>query len=642
MVSGVNTTPIQLTYAALIDEDNPYQANLDATGPGGATVQNLASLDQIILSNTNTTSIALSGGSTATPNEDDTISFEITGVVPDASNYKYWFVGSGITSSDFGAITPNGFGSVSSKKDVAIVSGAATITVPIAADQNREGNETFNLILGGTGTNNPPIAQSPTITIQDTSLPIVSVKNYTSLSSGVEALTVTEDNNLYIGVTSIGNQDPAIPFTVTLSGAGSGVYSGVTEQTIANPVMGGTSYVTFIADGDDGVSDGPRAIDVTVTETQGSTTIATTSLTLNDEPASYALNLTSSSTPNEGDTLTFDIVTTNVLNTTELFVRPIDFIGKSVDLQSPSDIIVVNGDTSGLVQGMQALQTIGGNTIDGSISSVASNSISMNQNQSDVAIAADALFSNSGNWLYFFNSPNYVASNSVVMNTGTKSINVITSENAQEFTDKTFTFGLYESQISNTPLATESVTLTNITPGSAIDYVVNQNLAFGVGQSSEGITVSSLQIASISEGETSSVTASITFKSNGLIEAATQQNSFGGINDYPLLTRTIGYWNSGASGGAVPDIGDDFTITATDKNTLTPLDEITGNFDTSVSLENDQTWEISYTYGGPGERASTTQFTITITDNNSGQSVSEDVQISTVINNENVEPGGGQ
>ena len=59
------------------------------------------------------------------------------------------------------------------------------------------------------------------------------------------------------------------------------------------------------------------------------------------------------------------------------------------------------------------------------------------------------------NWLYFFNSPNYVASNSTVMTTATKSINVITSENDQEFTDKTFTFGLYESQTSNTPLATE-------------------------------------------------------------------------------------------------------------------------------------------------------------------------------------------
>ena len=640
MVSGVNTTPIQLTYAALIDEDNPYQANLDATGPGGATVQNLASLDQVILSNANTTSIALSAGSSATPNEFSTISFEITGVVPDASNYKYWFAGSGITSSDFGAIAPNGFGSVSSKKDVAIVSGAAIITVPLAADQNREGNETFNLILGGTGTNNPPIGQSPTITIQDTSLPTVSVKNYTSILSNQEALTVTEDNNLYIGVSSVGNQNPNISYTVTLSGAGSGIYSGVTSITISNPTMGGTDYVTFVTDGDNAITQGPRTINVTVTENQGSTTIASTTLTLNDQDSSYALNLTSSATPNEGDTLTFDIVTTNVSITTELFVRPTDFVGKTVELQSGSNIIAVTGGTSGLSVGMQALQVFGGITISGSITSVGSTSITMSQTQSVTTPPSDTLFGTTSDWLYFFNSPNYVSSYSTTMNTGTKTINTITSENESDTANKTYTFGLYESVASNTALATETVTLTNVTSGPSIDFVFNENLDKGVSNYPAQVNIISTILGFSGPGNPpSEIEVAIKVKDDGILEVRTV-NDGGLFNNWPLASYTVGYWNGAASGGPVPNVGNGYSITATQTPAQSALSEnigfFIGNFGTTVSLASNQEWKIDFNYSGSGERIGTAFFDLTVTENSSGLSVTKTIFLTALINNEGI------
>lgn len=273
-------------------------------------------------------------GSPTSQQEGEDITFTVlaNGFAP--GTWKYWFVGD-ITANDIS--TP--YGDINNKQDFTVDGlGDGEIVVSIVPDQNREGNETFSLVIGSAAIGNPPVAQSNTVTIIDSSTPTTTVSNYTSLISGVEALTVTEDDNLYIGVTSTGNQLVNIPFTVTISGAGAAKYTSSSEQ-ITNPVMGGgTSYVTFTAMGDDGTPDGPRDIDITVTENQSSTEIATKTITLNDAAVGYQLNYLGfdgggvGGTVDEGSEINFEIVANNVTLPQDVQVRLEDFITQPTGL----------------------------------------------------------------------------------------------------------------------------------------------------------------------------------------------------------------------------------------------------------------------------------------------------------------------
>ena len=267
-------------------------------------------------------------GSPTSQQEGEDITFTVlaNGFTP--GTWKYWFVGD-ITANDIS--TP--YGDINNKQDFTVDgSGNGEIVVSIVPDQNREGNETFSLVIGSAAIGNPPVAQSNTVTIIDSSTPTTTVSNYTALTGSIEALTVTEDDNLYIGVTSTGNQLVDIPFTVTISGAGAAKYTSSSEQ-ITNPAMGGgTSYVTFTAMGDDGTPDGPRDIDITVTENQGSTEIATKTITLNDAAVGYQLNYLGfdgggvGGTVPEGSISNFEIVANNVTLPQDVQVRLEDFV----------------------------------------------------------------------------------------------------------------------------------------------------------------------------------------------------------------------------------------------------------------------------------------------------------------------------
>ena len=424
-------------------------------------------------------------GSPTSQQEGEDITFTVlaNGFTP--GTWKYWFVGD-IAANDIS--TP--YGDINNKQDFTVDgSGDGEIVVSIVPDQNREGNETFSLVIGSAAIGNPPVAQSNTVTIIDSSTPTTTVSNYTALTGSIEALTVTEDDNLYIGVTSTGNQLVDIPFTVTISGAGAAKYTSSSEQ-ITNPAMGGgTSYVTFTAMGDDGTPDGPRDIDITVTENQGSTVIATKTITLNDAAVGYQLNYlgfdgggTGGTVP-EGSISNFEIVANNVTLPQDVQVRLEDFITQPTGLLNNGlsqiqFLRVFVGVDANFNIGDEAWISVGGiPTFIGIVTAINGYAypapaipftiVDLDRNVTQTTGAYTIYFIDPDEGARSFNIP-WI---NVNVDVSPKPVN-ITSEPQTAFTgDKTYNFELYETEdevFEGTPTGEKSVILPSIDPTTVI------------------------------------------------------------------------------------------------------------------------------------------------------------------------------
>jgi len=332
---GTSTT---LTYATL-PADRFYEALISET-INGAPVADIYM--EALLTTTSVTPSATN------INEGDTITFTISNA-PDG-DCKYWFTGD-VSANDFTSITTNsgntgGFADINSPANVTVAGGAATITAVLNNDIVREGVETFTLVVGSPAVTptfqTSAIAETTTITVNDTSAATYSVANYTDDVSEVVATSVNEGDNLYIGVT-ISNQQPVENLFIELTGPGAAYYTNSTE--VDTSVPGGTSYAVIGALTDNSVLDGPRDVNIGVYVNgysgSGGTLVASTTVTLNDNSVTTSLTAVNP-TPDpieNGSTITFDVDVTNMVLPNTVEIRLADFETVQCDLTVGNSII---------------------------------------------------------------------------------------------------------------------------------------------------------------------------------------------------------------------------------------------------------------------------------------------------------------
>jgi hypothetical protein len=358
-ISG-GTGTFQLTYASNGDQDDEtYQTNVYLDGPTNIG-SSVASDTVTIVGTGNITTFAIS---TLTPNENTGGSgFNWNAVVstnqPDGT-YKYWITGD-VVAADF----LSGYATISSKADVVISGGTGTINLTIADEYDREGTENFQVTVGGLAIGNPAIAISPQIEIQDTTVQSYFIYNYRddSPTGSNTTSTVTEDENLYIGVTGFNVFGISEQLYVELSGTAASLFD-TTQIIVTGPsTTGQRVYATFVADGDNSTIEANRTLNVRVTAGNYFSTGLHT-IVLNNEqitvtdPAPTASFTAVDDTPLEGDLVTFNVTTTNTADNTFLYYAPSTAVLFTGSQTSGNTVITApSGTAAGLVSaGMRAV-----------------------------------------------------------------------------------------------------------------------------------------------------------------------------------------------------------------------------------------------------------------------------------------------
>lgn len=491
-----NTGSTTLQYAAAIADDQSYQAKYFDALTGGTE---LGSTDLTIVGSNNQAAITASD---TTPDEGTTLTLDVvgtdgSGVATADGTYKFWFnpnPSNGPIADDFtnvrvnGAFVTNSIAFTSlNKYDVVVTNGTAQIEIDIVADQTREENEQFTVALGSPAVNNPAVADTGIITIQDTSVATYSVANYTSVAGTTVASTVSEADDLFIGVTAVGGGSETALY-VELSGAGASEYSSQ-QKTIANPAIPGLSFVSFTAPGDDGIVDGARAVTITVRlDSHVGPTVATTTISLDDTNTDPTATLTAfasganrtagtptTTTFDEGDTIFFTVDTTNISDTNEVRYMPDDVIYSQAtwsnvtsvlsfpyDVESEGDIqvgMVARGSTGGYIDGL-TVQSISGAFV----------TMSGTPSNPTVPTSQYAYFAQPEVWNQYANSGDD-AYGTATISGGTADFDVVTTELTSSLVDETYTWNVFDHQDVLTwpavPITTAGLTttLTNVTTG---------------------------------------------------------------------------------------------------------------------------------------------------------------------------------
>ena len=162
-----------------------------------------------------------------------------TSNLPAGTALGYFLSGTGITSSDIATGQLSGTAVVDA-------SGKATIFIPIAADQTKEGQETVTLAIQGV---------SASTVINDTSIPPVPGYFLTPASSavneGTAAIFYVTTNNVPTGT--------SVPYTLSGVGISSGDFSG--GQLSGSVVIDGSGRATIsIPIASDGATEGPETL----------------------------------------------------------------------------------------------------------------------------------------------------------------------------------------------------------------------------------------------------------------------------------------------------------------------------------------------------------------------------------------------
>lgn len=443
--------------------------------------------------------------STITPsitnaNEGDTITFTIANA-PDG-DCKYWFTGN-VDANDFTSITTNlgntgGFAVSTLPNNVTVVGGAATITAVLNNDSIREGVETFTLVLGSPA--NPStaaIAETPTITINDTSAATYSVANYTDTMSEIVAASITESNDLYIGV-DISNLQPVENLFIELSNAGAANYTTTQATVSSNP--GGKSYATFVANPVDVSVNGLRDIDVIVyVDGYGVTQVASTTISLNDDPVSTLLSV-DAVTPSpieNNDTITFDIDVSNMVLPNDVEVRLADFETIQCDLTIGNTIIAAyeNPVTVGVEVGQAVWADQSGKIRIGTVETISTTPISGKYN---IQLDDLAIVTTETTTVYFIPVESGAQAfdppwQSVNLTTNNTEITVAVLDQNELSGTRDYTFAVYENvtDAGSASTATETVTVQHsiVTLGDSPYTIISPDTGFANTAPSASITI---------------------------------------------------------------------------------------------------------------------------------------------------------
>ena len=606
VISG-NTGSFSLTYASNGDTATEYyEAFIYDASTGGTE---LASLSRSILGISVTPSTVAPDKTTVIENgtlAQRTVTFTFTAGTNEADGtYNYYVeqVSGQLTSFDF----TSGFATSTSRGSFTVSGGTGTITLVVREDYIRDVADEFRVVVGNSSL--VTVASSATVSIGTESVPEYTVNAYDGLAGAATVTTITEEANLYIGVDPVNtNQNETL--YIELSGVGASQYS-QTQATISVTSTTGLVIHAFPTLGDNGINEADRTVTATVTlgdYASGSPTltIGSVSVTIED-PAVLAPTFTltaDNTTPNEGDLITFTVSGTNITNGT-YYYRPAGFVPVTATSVTSGSTFIPMSSTAGLNLGMSAQANLG---INGTIVSIGSGGVTMSQAASQSSPNPVVLtFAPDSQWGWFSPTSEAFGSVSVSSNNGTFTVQTVEEPSTD---NGGYTWILYDAELSTTSLASEVVTIQNITtlPYTLTNEIPDNSVEFFVALRGRA-------------------RASLEFRSNGEIWAddPTQPNQ-------GAFTK-VGDWITGTFDPA--EFEAYVTITIAEDG---DYETVSGSYDTPLTLDQDRLWYIEtvFTEGPPGSTTSATMtVTATIT-GPTGTSISNSVFFSASISIESI------
>ena len=269
------------------------------TVSGGGATSLVSSSYTINDTSVTTYTISAAAGATSV-NEGSSLTFNVGGTGITNGTY-YWTIDS--NAGDFGT----------SSGSFSITSNTGSFSVTPTADYTTEGAETFTVSVRSGSISGTILVTSSSITINDTSVPTYSV------AAAAGATSINEGSSLTFNVTTQGvANSTTLYWTVTNSGD-----FGTTSGSFTITSNAGSFSVTPTADL---TTEGAETFTVSVRtgSTSGTVVATSSSITINDTsttPApTYSVAAAGAATSvNEGSSLTFNVTTTNVANSTTLY-----------------------------------------------------------------------------------------------------------------------------------------------------------------------------------------------------------------------------------------------------------------------------------------------------------------------------------
>jgi hypothetical protein len=284
---------------------------------GGLAVRDTTATNWIYFVSQSTPTYNLSASATNV-NEGQSVTFNVI-TTNFGTGTLYWSTNGGVTVADFsdGALTGT----------VNVVNNVGSIVRTLANDAATEGTEDFTLSLRTGSTGGTVVATSPTVTVNDTTATFSITPSVTTVNEGGSVLFSVATTGMSSGLVYWTNAG-----TTTAADFNAGVNSGAT--TITNNA--GTIVLGLV---EDLTTEGSETIVIQIRTGSTSGPVVVTAQTVlvidSSVPAAPTYSISSSTTSvNEGETVTFPITTTNVGSTTLYWTNAgttsaADFVGSA-------------------------------------------------------------------------------------------------------------------------------------------------------------------------------------------------------------------------------------------------------------------------------------------------------------------------
>ena len=455
--------------------------------------------------------------------------------------YYYWFQGNNVDSGDF----VSGFAPVTAKQSFTVSTSYGTIFADLNEDLLREGTETYKVLVSKT-IGGGALAESPTITILDTSIP-----TYTAT-----AFDVIEGNTFTVTTVADRSQNEVVHYQITGSTALTDRFPITSKTAVVNSTPTITQFNTTF----DSAGSGDLTGTVTLRlDSANGLFLASDTFILSDGTPVYSLTTDlANDSANEGDTINFTFDGVNIIDGTYHYRTSNIYPVRTDQVVPQGTFFIYLEDTSNLALGMKS------NTSDvpGTIVSISpgsgvtmSNAVPLSSlpigydfhfAQPEVFEDFDAVYEASGTF-------------STASNSGTFRVDVAEDS---DLSDVSYTFGVYDSHVGSL-LASRVVDINDTTQDDLVE----------ISSKPSGIQTSDT---------TQTVTTTVRFEPDGDIMSSSAGNQ--------AVTNTVGTWLNPTTN--LPANAGDYEIRAT---SYYYSGLATGSFGTWETLDQDRTWTISVT-----------------------------------------------
>jgi hypothetical protein len=316
--SGVGTLSLTLANDSTTEGGEQFQLQVRTGSTSGTIVK---TSDTITINDTSLNSTYSVSPSTTTIGEGSSVTFTTNTQYVDSGTTLYYTinpVSGSIDSSDFSSGSLSGSFSVSGTHS----SSSGTVTLTLANDYTVEGSESFQFQVRTGSTSGTIVATSSTVTITDSSVPTYSVSPSTTSVNEGSSVTFTVSTNGIANGTTLYYTLNTISGTIDSSDFSSGSLNGSFSISGASGTYntGGTASISYTL-ANDVTTEGSESFQLQVRTGSTSGTIVATSstVTINDTSVPTYSVSPSTSSVNEGSSVTFTITTGGVANGTTLY-----------------------------------------------------------------------------------------------------------------------------------------------------------------------------------------------------------------------------------------------------------------------------------------------------------------------------------